>query len=70
MSLEKSLDLYQDRCAVDGCKRGSELFAYAIPICDWHWSIACNKRRQDNMPDVLRDMLPRHDRHHVSVAKR
>lgn len=66
----KSLDLDLDVCAIKGCKRGSELFAYAIPICDWHWSIACQRRRQDGMPDVLRDMLPRRDRHHVNETKR
>lgn len=63
----QSDSLDQDVCAVSHCTSGAELYAYAIPICDWHWSIACNKREKDNMPDVLGDMLPRRDRHHIKT---
>ncbi len=63
----QSLDLDQYVCAVQGCKRGAELYVYSVPICDWHWSIACDKRKGDNMPDVLRDLLPRRDRHHINT---
>lgn len=69
-SSAQSLDLDLDVCAAQGCKHGSELFAYSIPICDWHWHLACMKMKDKRMPDILRDMIPQRDRHHVNETKR
>ena len=58
-----SKDLDQDVCAVGGCKTESHMFAFGVPVCDWHWSIVCTGTGLRN--DRLKKLLPRRDQHHI-----